>query len=349
MKTVLSDYWMKAIGVAVILLASSSGCSAGTEKSSESAVAVAKANYSLDFEKFNACINLLDKQKLIEDLIDWERLLELAKANKTHFMSALLAELEDIDNDTRPLLEGLAIGAGYDALSDFETDGNAVFQAIAILTFQYSNEKIYSEIAAAGDAGRKLWVASDEYGEIAALIYSVPESLLMSVEPLYDQLVIDRGSLAPSSSPILAEYYSYMAFMPDVNALWSSNTTADWSAATQSFDPAKPVTSTLDFLAEFHPLEFDYISQGVSSVGFESIEDWAAVGDRLVIGMLIVGVERKNPGKLTEILATSVAEMESSKPGHVSQHKVILSFDDIEWAFFSKNYERYQEIVTQSP
>ena len=340
----ISDSFFAALACALLLL-SVGACLPDKKSAIEKSDPTAEADYDANLEQLIAIFKLIDEHNIVENTIKWDRVVEIAKKDRLAFVSAFLNEIRIADENELARLEGMANAVGFESLEDFERAGNAAFQAIAVLTFQKGEKKTYKEIVSASEVGRRVWLNDSEYGDIARLIYAVPKTFVASVEPHYDYLVVDRGVLSSGESEELAAYYSYLALLPSVNSLFLSVDVEFLEAVETASHPAKPISSMVEFLPEYYPFVFEFIEDQISQVGFANIDEWADAGDRLHIGMIVTGFEQQTSGAKEKIISQSAKTLSDTNTAKSEYNELILSFSDVEWAFFEENYDRFQAIL----
>jgi|GEM_PF-3876316 len=331
-----------SIGASLMLAACSDEGAGTAERETPGAAAVAPANYDADIGKVMAVFENIDNLDALEESLDIDALRAIARDEKEAFVSAMMAFFKEEHADAHAVIRQMALNAGYDSLEAFERDGNAVFQAVAITTFAKIEAATYEDISGASKAGRGLWLESGDYAPMARMIYAVPKSLLDAVEPHYDYLVIDKGAADPAVNPELVKYYGYLALLPDMMALTPEPHPDDFAAYDAMADATQPMSSLVAFLTEQYPGDMAILPGMVSSYGFESLDDWASMGDRIAVGMAVAGMKRDTPEEYQR--AMTISDEELSALDELEQFIVASArnFSESERAFFDANFDRYQ-------
>ncbi len=332
----------------IAILAMAPGCSAEIDQPSAEASDVViepSVNFGADIDKVRDFLELIESEYLLDADGSGDWLEVLAREKPSQFVSALLGKIGD-SAEERARLEGMAQGVGYETLSDFEKDGNAVFQAISVLTFKKGNPKIFREISETGEAGRAVWSANEEFGAVSKLIYTVPDNFVEKVAPFYDFFVVDRGNLSPEQSPELESYYGYMALFSEFVALIPEPDKEAAAALNASFIPARPMSSLLPVLGEFFPTEMELISVSAPTYGFASVEEWALVGDRVQLAMNVLAFTQNAPERLDEIRSRTDEDIAHYDAEAREHQEVVRTITDVEWAYFKENFDRFLEIIS---
>jgi hypothetical protein len=75
--------------------------------------------------------------------------------------------------------------------------------------------------------------------------------------------------------------------------------------------------------------------------GFETVEQWRTIGNRLQLGMTITGGEKLSPGYIAKNLAFTVGEMTSLDKDQRLYAEVIRAYTEDELKWFAENRPRF--------
>jgi hypothetical protein len=331
-----------ALGTAFFLTACSNEDHADSQAENSLVTSLAtNINYNADIDKAVSVFKMIDENDDVEHSIDMDALRTLAQREKEQFISALLSTLRKEDNEAYKAIEQMSLKAGYENIQAFENDGNAIYQAIAVMTLAKGEPDVYLEIFQASGPGLDKWREDKTYGDVARIAHSVPAALISADEPYYDNLVIDQGKLSPIGNEQIAKYNGFLALMPDVKELMKVIAGEDqMSKSAPNPDPTRLISSYIGNFSEQFPGQLDLITGSIGSYGFDTLEDFKTTGDRLIYGLAIADIKNDAPNDYINLMTISDEDLARVDAAERHQIGIMKSYTETELAFFNANRER---------
>lgn len=105
------------------------------------------------------------------------------------------------------------------------------------------------------------------------------------------------------------------------------------------------VTSSFRYYEDAYPSAVDEVERMAIDAGFESLEQFTEIGDRVQLGMAAAVLDRSEPGHIRETRAITPAQLAGMEPDRRSYAEVVQAFRETEIAWFTANRDRFSEAV----
>jgi len=123
-------------------------------------------------------------------------------------------------------------------------------------------------------------------------------------------------------------------------------TPRDQEAMALKNDPIRPITNAFSYYAEAYPKAMAVGEQMALDAGFESAAQWRAIGDRLQMGMAMIGLEQVSPGFIDQHLNVTAKTLATYSEDTRKYNDVIKAFSKEEINWFTENRPRFQRAIT---
>lgn len=140
-------------------------------------------------------------------------------------------------------------------------------------------------------------------------------------------------------------YDEYILLMPKISqsGVLPTPTEKDYQAIKATKKTEHPVSSMINYYKTAYPDAIEAAENFVMDGGFESIDQWAHIGDRIQIGMVAWTLDTRTEGHVTEVRGFTREEIASFEQGKREYVELIQAFSDREMEWFRESYQRFKQ------
>jgi len=140
-------------------------------------------------------------------------------------------------------------------------------------------------------------------------------------------------------------YEEYILLMSKISqsGVLPTPTEKDYQAINATKKTERPVSSMINYYKTAYPEAIAAAETFVLDGGFESIDQWAKIGDRVQIGMVAWTLDTRSEGHVEEVRNFTRDEIASFEQGRREYVELIQAFSDREMEWFKESYQRFKK------
>lgn len=168
-----------------------------------------------------------------------------------------------------------------------------------------------------------------KYAEEPAYVNSDPLKMDLSEEALlalYDEYILSVARMTEAGvSPGLTE--------------------DDWEEINNQNDPVRNISPMINHIRSAYPDFIARLRPIVEDHGFESVKQWAEIGDRVQLANTFLALDERKPGFLGEILGKTAEEILQMEEENRLGIEALQAFSETEMDWFVRNHERFKAAI----